>query len=863
MKSELCETILVEGRELVYFDLNKFAKSSNIDLRKVPFSIQILAENMLRFGDSEEFVKKFIQHDNKKDGDLEIFFNPTRVLMQDFTGVPAVVDLAAIRDEVKKRGKNPEIVNPVNQTHLVIDHSIQVDKYGSVDAGDENAKIEFSRNKERYEFLKWAQSSFNNFKVVPPGYGICHQVNLEFIAKTVWTSQIDDKKIAHFDTVVGTDSHTTMINAIGVLGWGVGGIEAESVMLGQPISMIKPDVVGVRLVGKLNNGVGAMDLVLKITHELRKKGVVGKFVEYFGEGVLNLKLPDRATISNMAPEYGATCGIFPIDSETVNYFKISGRNEFDANLLEIYAKKQGAWFDEKNEANYDDLIEIDLSKIEQSLAGPKRPQDLVSLSKVSQNFKNTFEKSDFNSDELSNGSVVIASITSCTNTSNPKSLIAAGLLAKKAFEKGLSSKSYVKTSFSPGSKVAGSYMKSSGLQNYLDKMGFFFSGYGCMTCIGNSGPLNNEIESKIKESSIIPAAVISGNRNFEGRVHPLVKANYLASPSLVVAYAIAGNVNIDISKEPLAISKDGNPVYLSEIMPSDKEIDEILQQFVTADVFIEKNKEVFEGDLNWKDIKVDKSGTYDWPESTYIEHPPYFNQKPYTQDVKDAKILAIFGDSVTTDHISPAGNISIKSPAAKYLIEKGVGYEDFNSYGARRGSHSVMMRGTFANIRIKNKLLDDVEGGFSKLKNGEIASIYDVAMENQDMGVKSVIFAGKEYGTGSSRDWAAKGTKLLGVSAVIAESFERIHRSNLAGMGVLPLEFKDGISCDSLNLKDVKSVDILGISSNIKPKSTLEIVLNYKNGDVKKIDVTCRLDTVREVEYFSFGSIFHYIISTL
>ncbi len=855
--------IKVKNTEFSYFNIQKFAQKFDVDLDRIPFSIKILIENILRNEQDDKIAEKFVKHNNKN-GDLEFFFSPARVLMQDFTGVPAVVDLAAIRDEMKRCGKDPHIINPINPTHLIIDHSVQVDKYGNKEAESENIKIEFARNKERYEFLKWGQSSFENFKVVPPGYGICHQVNLEYIAKTVWTNKKNDEEVAYFDTVIGTDSHTTMVNAIGVLGWGVGGIEAESAMLGQPISMIKPDVVGVKLTGKLNDGISSMDLVLTITNELRKKGVVGKFVEYFGKGVSYLSIPDRATVSNMAPEYGATCGIFPIDEETIKYFKITARSEEQIELIEKYAKEQGVWFDPKIEAEYDDILEIDLNKIELSLAGPKRPQDRISLSKVSNNFKETFKsEKNFDRNKLSDGSVVVAAITSCTNTSNPKSLIAAGLIAKKAFEAGLKSCEYVKTSFSPGSKVAGQYMIDSGLQEYLNKMGFYFTGYGCMTCIGNSGPLKDEIREEIEKELYTVAAVLSGNRNFEGRVHPLTKANYLASPLLVVAYAIAGNINIDITNEPLGKGNNGQDVFLKDVMPSDNEISEILQKFVKKEIFEAKNLEIFAGDENWQNINTAKTDTYEWPESTYIESPPYFDQVPEICDIKNAKILAVFGDSITTDHISPAGNISIKSPAAKYLLEKGVEYEDFNSYGARRGSHNVMMRGTFANIRIKNMLLENIEGGLSKLSNGEISSIYDVAMENQALGVKSIVFAGKEYGSGSSRDWAAKGTKLLGISAIIAESFERIHRSNLAGMGVLPLEFKDGQKNENFNLLNVESLDIIGISKRLKPKQELDVVLTYKNGESLKFKAVCRLDTLREIEYFLSGSIFHYIVSHL
>jgi len=853
--------VTIYNKEFSYFSIVDFAKDCDINLDLMPFSIKILMENLIRNCVQKEDIIKFCNHDNVN-GDIEFPFTPARVLMQDFTGVPAVVDLAAMRNEMIKRGKNPSLVNPVNPTHLVIDHSIQVDYYGNIDSKNKNIDIEFQRNKERYEFLKWGKSTFSNFQVIPPGCGICHQINLEYLAKVVWQKN----NLLYPDTVVGTDSHTTMINGIGVLGWGVGGIEAESVMLNQPIFMTKPDVIGVKLTGKLGNFVGAMDLVLSVTNVLRKKGVVGKFVEFFGTGVSNLSLPDRATVANMAPEYGATCGIFPIDDRVIDYLSLSGRSDEEITIVKEYSILQNMWFDETKEAKYTDIVELDLSSIEISLSGPKRPQDKVNLSQVSESFNENFktinDANDLNN--LTDGSIVIASITSCTNTSNPYSLISAGLLAKKAVTMGLKISNFVKTSFSPGSIVVGDYMKNSGLQEYLDELGFNIAGYGCMTCIGNSGPLNQEFENKIKDENYSVVAVISGNRNFEGRVHPLVKANYLASPSLVLAYAIAGNIKINLSNEALGKNKNGEDVYLKDILPSRKEVDEAVSTYIKSDTFKKTYNTIFDGNENWKNIKTTHNDIYNWPPSYYIENPPYFEDKNIEiSDILGAKILASFGNFITTDHISPAGNISITSPAAKYLMENGISKENFNSYGSRRGSHSVMMRGTFANIRIKNELLDNIEGGFSKDKNGEIKSIYEVAMENKNLGIKSIIFAGREYGSGSSRDWAAKGTKLLGICSIIAESFERIHRSNLAGMGVLPFELMHGKKTSDLNLKNCNSVDIIGITKNITPKQILKCVIHYTDNTKIELPILCRLDTMIEVEYFLSGSIFHYIADKL
>lgn len=849
-----------------YYSIQDFAKSNNnLDVSSIPFSIKILLENLIRNIDginlTTDQVVNFCK--NSTDSNSEIPFMPARVLMQDFTGVPAVVDLAAMRDEMIRKKHDPVKINPLVQTDLVIDHSVQVDHYGSIDSEKINIEMDFCRNTERYQFLKWAQFAFQNFTVIPPGNGICHQVNIEYLTKCVRQSEINGKKIIFPDTVVGTDSHTTMVNGLGVLGWGVGGIEAEAVMLNQPISMTKPEVIGCKLIGKLSNQVTAMDLVLTITNLLREKKVVGKFVEFFGNGISNLSIPDRATVANMAPEYGATCGIFPIDDILLDYLKLTGKSQSEIDLVEKYYKAQDMWFDISKNTKYDDIIEVDLSKIELTMAGPKRPQDKVNLSDVFKNYCTTFNSTTEFQSNLSDGSVVIAAITSCTNTSNPYSLICAGLLAKKAGTFGLTSKSFVKTSLTPGSKVVMEYMKNSGLQEYLDKLGFNIAGYGCATCIGNSGPLKPEFESEILQKNLNVSAVISGNRNFEGRVHPLVKANYLASPALVVAYAIAGNVKFDMINSPLGKNVDGKDVYLNDIWPSSDEINEIEKKFVNSDIFNKSYSEIFTGDAKWQAIQTSTDKIYNWPSSTYIENPPYFtDNSAKISDVRNAKILAVFGDSITTDHISPAGNIAINSPAAKYLLSLGVKKDDFNSYGARRGSHSVMMRGTFANIRLQNEMLD-VCGGLTKNSSGEIASIYDVAMKYKSQGLQSVIFAGKEYGTGSSRDWAAKGTKLLGISVVIAESFERIHRSNLVGMGVLPLEFINGQNRKSLNVVYCNSIDILGISNEIKPKSILKAMLKYNDGSIVETEFLCRLDTLRDCKYYTSGGIFNYVIDAL
>ena len=865
-----------------YYSLEEAAKKVSRDIKKLPFSLKILLENLVRnFDDSEikeDHIKNIIDSIKDPTKRTEIAFSPSRVLMQDFTGVPAVVDLAAMRDAVKKIGRNPTSINPQVPVDLVIDHSVQVDFYGSNTSLKQNVDMEFHRNLERYQFLKWAQNSFNNFSVVPPGTGICHQVNIENLARVVFSKEENGENIAYPDTVVGTDSHTTMVNGLAVLGWGVGGIEAEAAMLGQPISMLIPEVIGFKLTGRLNEGITATDLVLTVTNILRKKNVVGKFVEFFGSALEFLSLADRATIANMAPEYGATCGIFPIDKETLNYLHLTGRKQETIDLVKHYAKKQGMFVENYNfEPEFSETIELDISSVEPSLAGPKRPQDKVLLKDAKTSFAKTLEEAgnkeakrtlipELNTD-LGDGDVVIAAITSCTNTSNPSVLIAAGLMAKSAVEKGLKVKKYVKTSLAPGSQVVSEYLEKSGLQQYLDKIGFNVAGYGCTTCIGNSGPLHPKIEEVIKSKNLLVASVLSGNRNFEGRVHPLTKANYLASPPLIVAYALKGSMKIDLTKDAIGTDNKGQKVYLKDIWPSKAQIDEIINKHISRSVFEKKYANLFDGDTTWQAISTTKSDTYSWQEdSTYIRLPNFFDDLNRTNanEIKGAKILGIFGDSITTDHISPAGNIAKDSPAAIYLQEHGIEPKEFNSYGARRGNHEVMMRGTFANIRIKNEMLGGKkEGGYTTttaLDEGEIVSIYDAAMYYKKENMPLVIFAGKEYGTGSSRDWAAKGTFLLGVKAVIAESFERIHRSNLIGMGVLPLIFKNE-DRKTLKLIGKETIDILGINANIKPKEELKCVITYNNGEKKEITLICRLDTGNEVEYYKRGGILQYVLT--
>jgi len=876
----------VGKRSYTYFSLPHAEKNGLDGISRLPFSMRVLLENLLRFEDGRTVtadditaVKTWLK---TRTSDREIAYRPARVLMQDFTGVPAVVDLAAMRDAVKSLGGDPKKINPLVPVDLVIDHSVMVDKFGTATAFKENTDIEYLRNRERYEFLRWGSKAFDNFRVVPPGTGICHQVNLEYLAQTVWTKKEGKEEIAYPDTCVGTDSHTTMVNGLAVLGWGVGGIEAEAAMLGQPVSMLIPEVVGFRLTGKLNDGVTATDMVLTVTEMLRKKGVVGKFVEYYGPGLDHLALEDRATIANMAPEYGATCGFFPIDNETLKYLRATGRPEERVALVEAYAKAQGL-FREKGMPDpvFTDTLALDLTTVVPSLAGPKRPQDRVSLTDVKTNFLGALggefgkpgqskarvpvEGRDF---DLGHGDVVIAAITSCTNTSNPSVLVAAGLVARNARKKGLKVKPWVKTSLAPGSQVVTDYLTKSGLQDDLNAMGFDLVGYGCTTCIGNSGPLPVEISQAIATHDLVAASVLSGNRNFEGRVSPDVKANYLASPPLVVAYALAGSTQIDLTTEPLGIGADGQPVYLKDIWPSAKEVAETVRSCVTREMFRKRYANVFDGDANWQSIKVTGGLTYDWDGgSTYVQNPPYFvDLKPEPAalaDVRDARVLGLFADSITTDHISPAGNIKVKSPAGAYLNAKQVGAQDFNSYGARRGNHEVMMRGTFANIRIKNQMLQGVEGGLTKLQpEGTEMPIYDAAMEYKRRGVPLVIFAGKEYGTGSSRDWAAKGTMLLGVKAVVAQSFERIHRSNLVGMGVAPLQFLGDMSWQSLGLDGSETVSIEGLA-HVKPRTKVNAIISYKDGTKQVIELLCRIDTQDEVEYYENGGILPYVLRNL
>jgi len=899
-------TLDVAGTSYHYFSLPEAAKSLG-DLQRLPMSLKVLLENLLRWEDGKtvtgEDLRALADWLHERRSDREIQYRPARVLMQDFTGVPAVVDLAAMRAAVAKAGGDPQRINPLSPVDLVIDHSVMVDRYASEQAFEENVDIEMQRNGERYAFLRWGQSAFDNFSVVPPGTGICHQVNLEYLGRTVWTKEEDGRTYAFPDTLVGTDSHTTMINGLGVLGWGVGGIEAEAAMLGQPVSMLIPEVIGFKLTGKLKEGITATDLVLTVTQMLRKKGVVGKFVEFYGDGLADLPLADRATIANMAPEYGATCGFFPVDDVTLGYLRLSGRPEATVQLVEAYCKAQGMWRLSGQEPVFSDTLALDMGEVEASLAGPKRPQDRVALPKVSAAFNDFIglqlkptskEEGRLESEggggvavgnadqtegtpytwrgqthNLQHGAVVIAAITSCTNTSNPSVMMAAGLVAKKAVEKGLTTKPWVKTSLAPGSKVVTDYYKAAGLTQYLDTLGFDLVGYGCTTCIGNSGPLDEPIEQAIQSADLTVASVLSGNRNFEGRVHPLVKTNWLASPPLVVAYALAGSVRTDISSEPLGTGTDGQPVYLRDIWPTQQEIADAVAKVDTA-MFHKEYAEVFAGDAQWQAIEVSKEPTYVWQaDSTYIQHPPFFEDiagpAPVIADVKDARILALLGDSVTTDHISPAGNIKADSPAGRYLRDKGVEPRDFNSYGSRRGNHEVMMRGTFANIRIRNEMLGGEEGGNTLfIPTGEKLPIYDAAMRYQAAGTPLVVIAGQEYGTGSSRDWAAKGTNLLGVKAVVAESFERIHRSNLVGMGVLPLQFTNGQSRKSLGLTGQETLDIVGLTgAHLQPHMRLDLIIRREGGQEETVELLCRIDTLNEVEYFRSGGILHYVLRQL
>lgn len=886
MSSDLRETSLDKlvalNSEYYYYSLPLAAKQLG-DIDRLPKSMKVLLENLLRHVDGDtvqiDDLKAIVAWLQTGHADREIAYRPARVLMQDFTGVPAVVDLAAMREAVRRLGGNVDQVNPLSPVDLVIDHSVTVDEFGDDNAFEDNVRIEMQRNHERYTFLRWGQKAFNRFRVVPPGTGICHQVNLEYLGQTVWHSDESGRRVAYPDTLVGTDSHTTMINGLGILGWGVGGIEAEAAMLGQPVSMLIPDVVGFKLTGKLREGITATDLVLTVTQMLRKHGVVGKFVEFYGDGLADLPLADRATIANMSPEFGATCGFFPVDDVTLGYMKLSGRSAEQIALVEAYAKAQGMWRNPGDEPVFTSSLALDMSTVEASLAGPKRPQDRVALPNVPQAFKAATEldigghkaKTDsktFTLDgqqyELRDGAVVIAAITSCTNTSNPSVMMAAGLLAKNAVKKGLRSKPWVKTSLAPGSKVVTDYFDSAKLTAYLEELGFNLVGYGCTTCIGNSGPLPDPIEQAIKEGDLTVGAVLSGNRNFEGRIHPLVKTNWLASPPLVVAYALAGSMKIDLTKEPLGEGNDGQPVYLKDIWPSSRDIAQAVEE-VRTEMFHKEYGEVFDGDANWQAIQVTGSATYQWQEdSTYIRHPPFFSTmkvKPDpVQDIKDARILAILADSVTTDHISPAGNIKRDSPAGRYLSEHGVAPQDFNSYGSRRGNHEVMMRGTFANIRIRNEMVPGVEGGYTRhIPSQQQLSIYDAAMQYQQEKVPLAVIAGKEYGSGSSRDWAAKGPRLLGVRVVIAESFERIHRSNLIGMGILPLEFPQGVTRKTLGLTGDEQISVGGLQQ-LQPGQTVPVHITYADGRKEVVDTRCRIDTGNELTYYENDGILHYVI---
>lgn len=877
-------TLEAGGKTYAYYSLAKAAEALG-DISRLPFSMKVLLENLLRFEDGQTVTRDDLQAmvDWQKERKIarEIQYRPARVLMQDFTGVPAVVDLAAMRDAMSNLGGNAQKINPLVPVHLIIDHSVMVDEFGTPRSFEKNVELEYQRNSERYEFLKWGSQAFDNFQVVPPGTGICHQVNLEYIAQCVWTGEDQSgETLAYPDTLVGTDSHTTMVNGLGVLGWGVGGIEAEAAMLGQPVSMLIPEVVGFRLDGELKEGITATDLVLTVTQMLRQKGVVGRFVEFYGPGLEALTLADRATIANMAPEYGATCGFFPIDQRTIDYLELTGRSPERIALVKAYTQAQGLWRDANTpEALFTDTLELDMASIEPSLAGPKRPQDKVLLNEVDDQFnaelEQTYKKhndprvavegADY---DVGNGDVVIAAITSCTNTSNPSVLVAAGLVARKAREKGLTTRPWVKTSLAPGSQVVTDYLKASGLAEDLNALGFDLVGYGCTTCIGNSGPLAEPISKAINDKDLVAVSVLSGNRNFEGRVSPDCRANYLASPPLVVAYALKGTVRSDMTSDPIGNARNGEPVFLRDIWPSNEEVRALVDAHVHSDMFRNRYADVYRGDERWREIDVTGGATYSWPAlSTYIQNPPYFSGMTMTaaplQDIVDARALAVFGDSITTDHISPAGAIKPDSPAGRYLLEKGVPRAEFNSYGARRGNHEVMMRGTFANIRIRNRMLDNVEGGFTRYApTGECMAIYDAAMAYKYDGTSLVVLAGKEYGTGSSRDWAAKGTVLLGVRAVIADSFERIHRSNLVGMGVLPLNFMPGENAETLGLDGSEKFTVKGVA-DIQPRQDVEVKATREDGSELRFTARCRIDTYNELEYFRSGGILHYVLRRL
>ena len=879
------KTLNVGGQDYDYFSL-KAAEAELGDLSQLPYSLKVLLENLLRFEDgktvSVDDVKAVGEWLKDRKNPREIAYRPARVLMQDFTGVPAVVDLAAMRDAMVGLGGNPEAINPKSAVDLVIDHSVMVDVSGSASAFQANVEREFERNGERYAFLKWGQTAFSNFRVVPPGTGICHQVNLEYLGQTVWVENDDNnegRNVAYPDTLVGTDSHTTMINGLAILGWGVGGIEAEAAMLGQPISMLIPEVVGFKLTGKMPEGATATDLVLTVTQMLRAKGVVGKFVEFYGDGLDHLSLADRATLSNMAPEYGATCGFFPIDDETLRYLRFTGRDEQRVKLVEAYAKEQGMWRDQSAaDPVFTDTLELNMSDVVPTISGPKRPQDKILLTDASSAFGQHLKDNGKDAEksvavegqdyDLKNGHVTIAAITSCTNTSNPSVMIAAGLVARNALAKGLKVQPWVKTSLAPGSQVVTDYLENAGLQDDLDTLGFNLVGYGCTTCIGNSGPLATEIEKAVVDGDLTVCGVLSGNRNFEGRIHQNVKANYLASPPLVVAYALAGSMQIDLYNDPIGQDTDGNDVFLKDIWPSNEEIQNMVDQAVTPEMFASRYANVFEGPKEWQTVQTSGGQTYEWDmTSTYVQNPPYFTGMTMDitapGDIKGAHALALMGDSVTTDHISPAGAIKQDSPAGEYLQSHQVSARDFNSYGSRRGNHEVMMRGTFANIRIRNEMVPGTEGGITKhVPSNDVVPIYDAAMNYIGDETPLVVIAGKEYGTGSSRDWAAKGTRLLGVKAVIAESFERIHRSNLVGMGVLPLVFKNGVTRETLNLKGDETFDLTGIG-DITPGCDIDFVIHYSDGSSKDVSLKCRIDTADELDYYRHGGILHYVLRSM
>ena len=876
------KTIVIDGQEYKYYSIKEAEKNGLNGIIKLPKSLKVLLENLLRYEDDQSVTRSQIQAIHKwlenRRSKTEIAYRPARVLLQDYTGIPAVADLAAMREAVKEKNKDPNTINPLSAVDLVIDHSVQVDEFANDNSFDNNVDIEFKRNGERYSFLKWGQQAFNNFRIVPPGTGICHQVNLEYLSKVVWQEEHKGLKYLFPDTLVGTDSHTTMVNGLSVLGWGVGGIEAEAGMLGQPISMLIPEVIGFKLSNKMPEGTTATDLVLTVVKMLRDKGVVGKFVEFYGDGLKNLTLADRATIANMAPEYGATCGFFPIDEETLKYLKFSGRDEKTINIVEAYAKDQGLWSSE--DIQFTDTVSLDMSTIVPTISGPKRPQDKVLLSDASENFAKVFFESTKRKEkkssyvqgkdyQISDGSILIAAITSCTNTSNPNVLIGAGLLAKKAVELGLQSKPWVKTSLAPGSQVVTDYLEKAGLNKYLDKLGFNLVGYGCTTCIGNSGPLPEEIVRAVEKENLYAVSVLSGNRNFEGRISPHIKANFLASPPLVVAYALSGHMEIDIYKDSIGIDQNNKKIYLKDIWPSNKEIESTLRNSLSAEMFIKRYSNVSQGPKQWQKIKTDKSSIYNWDESsTYVKRPPFFDNlsdKPEGfKKIKDARPLLILGDMVTTDHISPAGSIQKESPTGEYFMKHQILPKDYNSYGSRRGNHEVMMRGTFANIRIRNEMAPGTEGGFTKLyPENKIMPVYDAVVEYKKRGIDLVVIGGKEYGTGSSRDWAAKGTKLLGIKVVIAESFERIHRSNLIGMGILPLQFMPGFDRKKINLIGSELISIIDFEKGIDPSEKVKVEIKYESGEIKIIETICRIDTKNEMEYYKNGGILQYVLRNM